>query len=524
MWLNPDICVVGLHEKVYFLKSGDHGVLVDCGSEATYPENIRNLKGDGVEVDKIAGILISHEHFDHIGAIGRARSELGCPVVSHRLAAPAIETGDPLVTAAEMGFLGTHVPFLTANVDEVVDEGDVIYLEDTKIRVYHIPGHTPGGTAYLIDGNLLVGDTIFVDGGIGWPDIHWGSCLADHRDSINKIAALSPDWLLPGHGEAGEFDMGITNLALEKIDFLEKAGVPSKVTAPAARRDPGGTPRRIDLTQIKKREEREEERTSLRGSLLYEFSAGDLQGFIRPRGDHHGLSLIGHGKPITKPGLCTLNLEHYCASGICAPFLPRVVSRKFYEVSNGGLTLHFSPTSDWPVNSEITYRPDDDSTVNVEFDFEFIRRFDAFEAFIASYFHGSAYIHTADGWERPAVGGNEQLFFARDDQGAEQVLDGRWSWLGDAGLVAKLDTRRYQSAILVDWDEESGWALAQMVDPALCPSISTNTFADAQDISLIGRDVMEGERVVARVRVIYRKIGELGILEDEYGEFLKELD
>jgi len=522
MWLNRDICVVGLHEKVYYFRSGDGGVLVDCGSEATYSHNMRALREDGVDLKSIDGILISHEHFDHIGAIGRAKAELGCPVVSHGLAAPIIETGDPLVTAAEMAFLGTHVPFLPAGVDEVVDEGDTVRLGDTEIGVYHIPGHTPGGAAYLMEGFLLVGDTIFVDGGIGWPDIHWGSCLADHRDSINKIAKLSPNWLLPGHGEAGEFSGSITDLALEKIDFLEKAGVPSKVSAPAPRRG-AEDPREVDLTAIKIREEMEGKRASLRGSMLFEFRAGELEGFIRPRGHHHGLSLFGHGKPITKLGLCTLNLEHYCARGICAPFLPRVVCRKFHDVSERGLILHFSPTSDWPVASSITYRPDGDSTINVEFDFEFIRRFDAFEAFIASYFHSPAFIRTTDGWDRPSVGNREQLFFARDDGAAEQVLDGRWNWLDDAGLAVGLDDRRYGSAILVDWDQESGWALAQMVDPALCPSISTNTFANAQDISLVGRDVMEGESVKVRIRVIYRKADDLGIIDDEYGKFLKEL-
>jgi hypothetical protein len=280
----------------------------------------------------------------------------------------------------------------------------------------------------------------------------------------------------------------------------------------------------IDLAGIVTREEREKESTSLGRAMLYEFRTGELEGFIRPRGHHHGLSLFGHGKPITKPGLCTLNLEHYCSRGSCAPFLPRVVCRKYHVVSDEGLTLHFSPTSDWPVSSSICYRPDGDSTINVEFGFEFIRSFDAFEAFIASYFHSPAYIQTTDGWEKPNVGNKEQLFFARDEGGAEQVMDGRWNWLDDAGLSIGLDDRRYKSAILVDWNRESGWALAQMVDPNLCPSISTNTFANAQDISLVGRDVREGESIRVRIRIVYRKVDDLGIIEDEYGEFLKELE
>ena len=526
MWLNQDICVVGLHERIYFLKSGDEGILVDCGSEATYPENMRMLKEDGVDAGMISGVLISHEHFDHIAAIGRAKAELGCPIISHRLAAGTIETGDPTVSAAEAGFLGIHVPFLATSVDEVVDEGDEVTLGDTRIEVFHIPGHTPGGAAYLVDGHLLVGDTIFADGRIGWPDIHWGSCLPDHRDSINKIADISPNWLLPGHGEAGKFQRRTTELALEKIDFLERAGVPSINTSPAPRRSSAEKVRSLDISAIQVREGSGKVEPSLRSSLLYEFSTGDLQGFIRPRGHYHGLSLIGRdGRIITKPGLCTLNLEHYCQEGRCAPFLPRTVCTKYHEVSSGHLSIHFTATSEWPLSSTITYSPGPDSTMDVEFEFEFYKSFRAFEAFIASYFQPGkpAYVHTDGGWERPEMGGDEQLFFARDDSCAGQVLDGRWDWLVNAGLRARVSPRRYGSAILVHWDEDSGWAFVQMVDPDLCPSISTNTFANAQDIALVGRDVGEGERIRAKARIIHVKMEEIGEIEEIYEDFLKEV-
>ncbi len=250
MWINPKICVVGQHERVYYLKAGKVGVLVDCGSEATYEEDMDMLARDGVDLGGIEGILVSHEHFDHIGAIGRARTELRCPVVAHKLGVEAIETGDPLITAAQMSFLGVDVPFLATEVDVVVDEGDSLLLGDAEIAVFHIPGHTQGGAAFLFQGNLLVGDTIFKEGGIGWPDIHWGSCLSDHRQSIQKIADLAPTMILPGHGDPFDYDESIMDLALEKLDYLEKAGVPSRNTVPAPRRDTTEPTRRIDLAAL----------------------------------------------------------------------------------------------------------------------------------------------------------------------------------------------------------------------------------------------------------------------------------
>ena len=527
MWLSSSVCVVGQHEKVYFLKSGNGGVLVDCGSEATYGANMKMLKADGIIPDMVDGILVSHEHFDHVGAIGRAREELGCPVISHRLAAGPVETGDPWLTASEMDYLGVHVPFLAAPVDEVVDEGDVIALGENEIEVYHIPGHTPGGAAYGVDGNLLVGDTVFLDGGIGWPDIHWGSCLDDHRDSIMKIAELQPETLLPGHGEAGRFHRVIVEQALEKIDFLEKAGVPSKSTAPAPRRAQGEDARRVKLEGLAMKGARRTAYPTLRSSTLFEFSSGDLGGHIRPRGKFHGLVLhASDGRPITRPDQCTLNLEHYCAAGTCAPFLPRTVCAKFHEVYRDRLIIDFSPTSGWPVHSRITYHPGGGSAVDVTFDFEFLRSFDDFEAFIASYFHAGkpAFVHSTGAWSRLEVEDDVQLFCAGSDSGAEQVMDGRWNWLEEVGLRVELSNLRYESAVLADWNEESGWALVQMVDPELCPSISTNTFACAQDLSLVGRDVERGERVRVRARVIYVKIQDPTEIEEMYGKYLRELE
>lgn len=247
MWLSSRVCVVGRHERVYYLACGGPGLLVDCGSEATYAENLRMLEADGADISSVKAILVTHEHFDHIGAIGRAKADLGCPVISHALAAPPIETGDRLVTASEMAFLGVDVPFLGARVDEKVDEGDRILLGDLEVGVHHLPGHTQGGAAYMFEGNLLVGDTVYSRGGIGWPDIHWGSCLGDHRDSLRKIARLRPKRILPGHGDAFAFEESIIQDALSKVDLLEQVGVPEMGAKPAPRRPPGEPGRTIRL-------------------------------------------------------------------------------------------------------------------------------------------------------------------------------------------------------------------------------------------------------------------------------------
>jgi glyoxylase-like metal-dependent hydrolase (beta-lactamase superfamily II) len=247
MWINDGTGVVGAHERVYYLRAGESGLLVDCGSDATYGSNMDQLEREGVDLDSVAAILVSHEHYDHIAGIGKAKAQLGCPVIAHKLAVEAVETGDPLLTACEMRFHGVNVPFHATTVDAVVEEGDRITLGDLEVKVFHIPGHTPGGTAYLVGGSLFVGDTFFADGGIGWGDVHWGSCLKDHVDSMEKIAGISATTVLPGHGNHFAHNREVIDLALQKLEWLDKIGVPSKNTQPAPRRPSGEEGRTVSL-------------------------------------------------------------------------------------------------------------------------------------------------------------------------------------------------------------------------------------------------------------------------------------
>jgi len=61
------VCVVGRHERVYYIACGGPGLLVDCGSKATYAANVEMLEGEGVDVSSVKAILVTHEHFDHRG-------------------------------------------------------------------------------------------------------------------------------------------------------------------------------------------------------------------------------------------------------------------------------------------------------------------------------------------------------------------------------------------------------------------------------------------------------------------------
>lgn len=265
---------------------------------------------------------------------------------------------------------------------------------------------------------------------------------------------------------------------------------------------------------------------NLRGSSLHELLSGELWGVIRPLGHHHGLMLFSRrGVPITSPGLCTMNLEHYCETGRCGPFTPRNEAQQSYQVGDDWLTIQFQPTEQWKVRSLLTYQVRDAGVIDVTFSFDFLADHRRFEAFIASYFYGRRlpFLHAGGRWLRPVIKPNEQLFFARDDAIAPIVTDGRWQWLFDRKMLATLDERRYDLPLTVHLDDRTGWAFVQMVSEAVCPAVSVNTFAYAQDFSIGGRDVATGEQASVRARLLYRQISDLDDVVEDYRRFEKDI-
>ncbi|MDA3731496.1 MBL fold metallo-hydrolase [Niameybacter massiliensis] len=190
------LSVGALAEQTYFIidEATKKAFIVDPGDDAA----IINQKIDQEEL-KVEKIILTHGHFDHIGAVEEVRHHTGCKVVIHEEGKRYLE--DVAYNLSTM--LGGA---LTLQADEYVQHGDIITLDGTDIsfKVLHAPGHTKDGVAFYSEKYKVafVGDIIF-RGSIGRTDFLGGNSVDLIKSIREQIFTLDKEVVLyPGHGPA----------------------------------------------------------------------------------------------------------------------------------------------------------------------------------------------------------------------------------------------------------------------------------------------------------------------------------
>jgi hydroxyacylglutathione hydrolase len=204
-------------------------VIVDPGDEAE-----RLLQGVRELGLRIEAILITHCHFDHIGAVAPIALATGAPVYC-----PEIERA---ILADVMSWVPPGFgPFDSYEADHTVTGGDRLALAGLDIDVLFTPGHSPGHLTYPIapthetagegERALLSGDVLF-QGSVGRVDLPGGDWATLERSIGSLLRAFPPQTVVyPGH-------MGVTTLARERDTnpFLAelRERVPRETVAPDA--------------------------------------------------------------------------------------------------------------------------------------------------------------------------------------------------------------------------------------------------------------------------------------------------
>lgn len=218
MRLAPGLHRVGDDMVACYLVVADEGVtLVDAGMPGHWRDLRAALAEAGRTLDDISAVLLTHGDEDHIGLAERLRRDHGVPVLVHPDDAgrargegkPSTPWGSwrPGPTTRFLAYAARRGGMRTTPVAEVrtFDDGAVLDVPGAP-RVIAMPGHSPGSVAFHFDGvrAVMVGDALttrhVLTGAEGPAPAPFTDEPSRAAASLDALAELDVDWVLPGHG------------------------------------------------------------------------------------------------------------------------------------------------------------------------------------------------------------------------------------------------------------------------------------------------------------------------------------
>jgi hydroxyacylglutathione hydrolase len=196
---------------VYLVKGQRKNVLIDTGSASNFANLQACLAETGLAPNDIHLIILTHEHFDHIGA---------CPlfyertvIAAHALAANKMELQDEFVTMSK--YLDEEARHFRTDI--WLERDTIVDLGNYHLRILHTPGHCSGCIClYEPDHELLfTGDTVLAGGTLS--GILGSGNISDYIKSLQRLSNLKVEEMYPGHGRIS------TNAQEDLVKALESA-------------------------------------------------------------------------------------------------------------------------------------------------------------------------------------------------------------------------------------------------------------------------------------------------------------
>ena len=197
------MATVGPVEENCFIvrpQDGERAVIVDPGEEA--PRLLEAIDELGVTLD---AILLTHTHFDHVGAVAPIARATGAPVYCPDIEVAVLQ--DIMAFVPWPGF----GPYESWDPEHTIQGGETLELAGLTLDVIYTPGHSPGHVTYVVrdESALLSGDVLF-EGSVGRTDLPGGDTATLMASIANLLEMFEDDTTVyPGH-------MGITTLGAER--------------------------------------------------------------------------------------------------------------------------------------------------------------------------------------------------------------------------------------------------------------------------------------------------------------------
>ncbi|MDE5742044.1 MAG: MBL fold metallo-hydrolase [Oscillospiraceae bacterium] len=175
-----------------------NAVMIDCpdGAERLLAE----VKKNGA---RLAKILLTHGHCDHIESLAEVAEKTGAEVYIHKFDAPKLTDSHGNLSEFFAAYLDGPVKHYDKAI--AVSDGDIIKQDELEFKIIHTPGHTSGGVCYTTGDVMFSGDTLFRDS-IGRTDMVDGNYQV-LSESLKKLTEISENYrVLSGHGDETTLD------------------------------------------------------------------------------------------------------------------------------------------------------------------------------------------------------------------------------------------------------------------------------------------------------------------------------
>lgn len=188
--INVTASGMGANTYIAFREGSECAFVVDPGSGC--PEILAQLEENGLE--DVTHILLTHGHFDHIGAVAELKRATGAEVCIHERDLNMLKSSKESLAA----MAGLRIQPCEADI--VFRGGETIRAADMDVHVLHTPGHSGGSVCYIAEDVMFSGDTLF-NMAVGRTDLPGGDPGEYDNTLDNIICGLKHDYTVyPGHG------------------------------------------------------------------------------------------------------------------------------------------------------------------------------------------------------------------------------------------------------------------------------------------------------------------------------------
>jgi len=201
----------------HFVYWSETPILIDSGYISDFKETERLISGVGVDLRRVALIVNTHTHCDHIGGNHLIQQLSGCDIAMHHVGKHFIDTRNDWATWWR--YFHQEADFFKCT--QALNDGDIITLGPHRFQVFYTPGHASDGIVLYNskDKILISSDTLWEkDMAVMVPRVEGSLALFNMKTSLEKLKSLDIDRVYPGHGKPFDQVKKAIDRGIERVE------------------------------------------------------------------------------------------------------------------------------------------------------------------------------------------------------------------------------------------------------------------------------------------------------------------